>query len=918
LEKNELAHLFSSDPDRYYKVSLFDRVGFKRQKCNSCGKFFWSLVDRSLCPDHEKYSFIGKPPTEKRLDYVSAWNDTREYFQSAGHSIINRYPVVCRWRDDLYFTVASIVDFQRTIGNKVIFEIPSNPVLVPQMCLRFNDIENVGLSGRHYTSFCMIGQTCNADISGGYWKDRCIDLDYDLLTSTLGIKPQEITFVEDVWMGAGAFGYSLEYFVCGLELGNAVFTEFEGNESNYRRMANRIIDMGAGLERLSWITMGTPTSYECSFGPVIEKLIDTTGTHGNSDILSKYFGAASTKLDDTRGDIKALKSLLAKELRISYDDLIKIIAPYEAIYTIADHSRTLLFSISDGALPSNVGGGYNLRVILRRALSILERLRWNINLEDITDMHIDYLKQMYPELEEHREDVRTILHIESGRYVGSKERMNAIATSIKSTRKKLTVNDLIRMYESDGITPDFLMEVGAIESIPSSFYTNLAELHVSQTSSQNQKTINGLDDILPTRLLYYQDASIREFTSEVIRVVDNKYVILDQTAFYPRGGGQEPDSGEIKGINVIDVIKQADVVVHKMQNAVNFAEGEIVHPRVNNRRRNLITTHHTSTHVLNTSARMNLGSWVWQNSAFKDEKYARLDITHHSALNREEVEKIEKTANNVIRQNLPIIIKTYDRGDAEQKYTFRIYQGGAAPTNNIRIVNIDGWDIEACGGTHVRRTGELGLIKIMKAERIQDGVVRLEFVAGEAAIDYIQKQENQLNAIALSLHSSKENAVESSQRSIDDAEAARRKTKALLRKAAPYIAESVSVNAKQLPLDGIKFYTVYDNELDDEYHIAIGEKSIENDPSLIYIALISKAHGMRMIVFVGERARKKIKAGIIAKMVCSQLGGSGGGDEKFGQGGGRLENDGNNNLIKEKIRKALLSAEELIIKSIGG
>jgi alanyl-tRNA synthetase len=918
LEKNELAHLFSSDPDRYYKVSLFDRVGFKRQKCNSCGKFFWSLVDRSLCPDHEKYSFIGKPPTDKRLDYVSAWNDTREYFQSAGHSIINRYPVVCRWRDDLYFTVASIVDFQRTIGNKVIFEIPSNPVLVPQMCLRFNDIENVGLSGRHYTSFCMIGQTCNADISGGYWKDRCIDLDYDLLTSTLGIKPQEITFVEDVWMGAGAFGYSLEYFVCGLELGNAVFTEFEGNESNYRRMANRIIDMGAGLERLSWITMGTPTSYECSFGPVIEKLIDTTGTHGNSDILSKYFGAASTKLDDTRGDIKALKSLLAKELRISYDDLIKIIAPYEAIYTIADHSRTLLFSISDGALPSNVGGGYNLRVILRRALSILERLRWNINLEDITDMHIDYLKQMYPELEEHREDVRTILHIESGRYVGSKERMNAIATSIKSTRKKLTVNDLIRMYESDGITPDFLMEVGAIESIPSSFYTNLAELHVSQTSSQNQKTINGLDDILPTRLLYYQDASIREFTSEVIRVVDNKYVILDQTAFYPRGGGQEPDSGEIKGINVIDVIKQADVVVHKMQNAVNFVEGEIVHPRVNNRRRNLITTHHTSTHVLNTSARMNLGSWVWQNSAFKDEKYARLDITHHSALNREEVEKIEKTANNVIRQNLPIIIKTYDRGDAEQKYTFRIYQGGAAPTNNIRIVNIDGWDIEACGGTHVRRTGELGLIKIMKAERIQDGVVRLEFVAGEAAINYIQKQENQLNAIALSLHSSKENVVESSQRSIDDAEAARRKTKALLRKAAPYIAESVSVNAKQLPLDGIKFYTVYDNELDDEYHIAIGEKSIENDPSLIYIALISKAHGMRMIVFVGERARKKIKAGIIAKMVCSQLGGSGGGDEKFGQGGGRLENDGNNNLIKEKIRKALLSAEELIIKSIDG
>src|SRR5918912_1119171 len=602
-------------------------MGFKRQKCNSCGKFFWSLVDRSLCTDHEKYSFIGKPPTNKRLDYVNAWKDTKEYFRSMGHSIIGRYPVVCRWRDDLYFTVASIVDFQRTIGNKVIFEIPSNPLLVPQMCLRFNDIEKVGRRGRNCTSFCMIGQTCNADISGGYWKDRCIDLDYDLLTSTLGIKPQEITFVEDVWMGAGAFGYSLEYFVCGLELGNAVFTEFEGNENNYRVMANKIIDMGAGLERFSWITMGTPTSYDCSFGPVVQQLLGTVGTCEDSALLSKYFVAASSKVDDNNRDIKELKSFIAKELKISKEQLVKMITPYEAIYTIADHTRTLLFAISDGALPSNVGGGYNLRVILRRALSILKRLHWNVKLEDVTDMHIEYLKQMYPELEEHREDVRTILHIESGRYVGSKERMNAIATSIKSAKKKLTVNDLIRMYESDGITPDFLMEVGAIESIPSNFYTNLAEIHISQTSSQNQKTINGLDDILPTRLLYYQDASIREFTSEVIRVVDNKYVILDQTAFYPRGGGQEPDSGEIKGINVIDVIKQADVVLHKMQNAVNFVEGEIVHARVNDRRRNLITTHHTSTHVLNTSARMNLGSWVWQNSAFKDEKYARLDIT---------------------------------------------------------------------------------------------------------------------------------------------------------------------------------------------------------------------------------------------------------------------------------------------------
>jgi alanyl-tRNA synthetase len=581
-------------------------------------------------------------------------------------------------------------------------------------------------------------------------------------------------------------------------------------------------------------------------------------------------------------------------------------APYEAIYTIADHTRTLVFAISDGALPSNVGGGYNLRVILRRALSILERLGWSMKLEDIADMHIDYVKHMYPELEEHREDVRTILQIESGRYIGSRERMEAIANSIKSTEKKLMVDDLIRMYESDGVTPDFLVDLGAIDSIPPTFYTKLAELHTSQAAAQAQKPIYGLDGVAPTRLLYYEDKSIREFSAKILKVIDKKFIILDQTAFYPRGGGQEPDTGEIDGVKVLEVIKQADIVVHKLQGPSDFIDGKTVHGAVNDRRRELITKHHTATHVLNTSARFNLGSWVWQNSAFKEENYARLDVTHHSSLNREEVERIEKTANNVIRENLPVKIKIYDRVDAEQDYTFRIYQGGVVPTSNIRIVNIENWDIEACGGTHVSTTGEIGLIKIIKSERIQDGVVRLEFVAGEAAMNYIQKQENQLTMIAQSLGSSKEKVVESLQKSIDEAEAAKKKVKTMLRKITPSIAKSVSEEAKQLSSDGIKFYHVRDNEMDEEFHISVGEKSIESDPSLIYVAFISKGEGIRVIVFVGEQAQKKIKAASIARQISVQLGGSGGGDSRFGQGGGRF---------KDKISTALVSVEELVLKS---
>jgi alanyl-tRNA synthetase len=901
LGKKELAALFASNPDRYYKVSLFDRLGFSRRKCGKCDKFFWTLDQgRQFCPDHENYSFIGKPPTSKRLDYVGAWKETEKYFRENSHSIVRRYPVVCRWREDLYFTIASIVDFQRIVGNQVVFELPANPLLVPQMCLRFNDIENVGLSGRHYTGFCMIGQTCNADAPGGYWKDRCIELDYGMLTQGLGIKPEEITFVEDVWMGAGAFGYSLEYFVRGLELGNAVFTEFEGNENDYRVMPNKIIDMGAGLERFSWITMGTPTSYDCCFGPVVEKLRSITGTGSNCELLTKYFGAVSSKLDRTNS-VKELKSLIAKEMNLSDEKLAALVAPHEAIYTVADHVRTLIFAISDGALPSNVGGGYNLRVILRRALSILERLGWtNVKVEDIADMHIDYLREMYPELEEHRQDVRTILQLEGSRYVGSRERMNSTATALKASKKaELSVDDLIRLYESDGITPDFLVEQGVIQDVPSTFYIKLAELHTSLAAdSQANKPIRGLEGLPPTKLLYYQDESLREFDAKVLKVVD-KYVVLDQTAFYPRGGGQEPDTGDIAGAKVTEVTKQADVVVHKMADAKKIVEGQMVHAAVNARRRDLVTKHHTATHVINSSARNNLGSWVWQNSAFKEEGYGRLDITHHSALTKEEVQRIEHTANRVIRENHPVVIKTYDRGDAEQEFTFRIYQGGVVPTSNVRIVNIEGWDIEACGGTHVKTTGEIGLVKIVKSERIQDGVVRLEFVAGEAAVNYMQTMEGQLSTIAQALGSSREKVIESFAKTMEDAESAKKKLRIMTRVVAATMVKGVIDQSKKV--GHIKLYSTFDEELDEDYHIAIGEKAIESEPSLVYIALLSKGQGIRVIVFAGEQARKKVKAGAIAKQVSAKLGGSGGGDDRFGQGGGRS---------KEMIKEALLLAEE--------
>jgi alanyl-tRNA synthetase len=906
MKKQSLLSLFSSNPDKYYKVSLFDEKGFKRQNCKLCGKFFWSINDKKACPEHENYSFIGDPPTSKRLDFVNTWKELRSFFRKNDHEIIQRYPVVCRWREDLYFTIASIVDFQRVMNGNIVFEIPKNPLVVPQMCLRFNDIENVGLTGRHYTSFCMVGQTCNADSPGGYWKDRCIELDHALLKEVLGIPSEEITFVEDVWMGAGAFGNSLEYYVRGLELGNAVFTEFEGDERNYRTLDNRIIDMGAGLERMSWITLGTPTSYDATFGPVIKKLKDIIGIDidSNPEFLSQYFRIFSEKYSNYHYDIRLLKTNIAKEMGVSYEALEKTILPFETLSVIADHTRTLLFAISDGSLPSNVGGGYNLRIILRRTLALLARFGWNLNLEDIMDLHIDQLKPMYPELYEHKNDVRTIIQIESGRYSSSKVRMYSIAKSMLKTKKSPNVEDLIRMYESDGITPDFLLETGVIEKIPPDFYLKLAELHTSHESKRVPvvETITGLK---PTRLLYYEDASIREFDARILRIVKGKYLILDQTAFYPRGGGQEPDFGYIEGIKITDVIKQNEIVLHKLDGSSkdHFPEDKLVHGIVDNERRLAITKNHSATHILNSAARNSLGSWVWQNSAFKEEHYARLDITHHSALTKEEIKQIEKTANEVVQRNLPILINVFERSDAEKRYTFRIYQGGTVPSNNVRIVNIDGWDVEACGGTHVNKTGEIGLIKILKTERIQDGVVRLEYVAGNNALKYVQSQESQLLHIAHSLGSSKEKVVDSFDRITADNELMKRKFRILVNKFSDNMTKIVSQKATK-SRSGLKIYVTYDDEIGDDYYIALGEKSIDNDPSLVYVALVQDQERIKVIVFVGVESRKVIKASKIAKEISLKLGGTGGGGtDKFAQGGG---------TDKSKVEECLNNLENLL------
>lgn len=881
MDKSQILAKFSADSDRYYKIRLFEEKGFERKSCVECKRFFWTIdSERMFCPDHgtDTYSFIGNPPTSKRFDYTESWNQVESFFKKNNHTSVNRYPVVCRWRDDLYFTIASIVDFQRVMGTKVMFEFPANPLVVPQTCLRFKDLENVGVTGRHFSSFCMIGQHSIPD-GKGYWKDECVDLDYRLLTDQFGIEKKEVVFVEDVWEGGGSFGSSLEYFVNGLELGNAVFTEFQGTLDNHTTLDQRIIDMGAGLERFAWITMGTPTAYDCCFGPITEKLIQKAGIDIDSDSISHYFTEVARNLDKFE-NISEVQKVAISNSKISEDVVKRTIKPLEGIYLIVDHIRTLIFAISDGALPSNVGGGYNLRMVIRRVVATIDRMKIDINMDELIDLQIDYLKNTYPELEDTREDVKTIIQIEVDRYHQSKTRMQKIANNIKKQGRTPSVENLITLYESDGITPDYLKEINAIREIPSTFYSKLSELHQSAKKITTEQL--DLEGIQETEMLFYKDDP-EKFSAKVLRVMDNK-VILDKTSFYARGGGQEPDYGKISNCTVKDVTKHGNIVLHELEGDIPN-EGDVVECSIDSIRRGNITKHHTSTHILNSSSRNVLGSWVWQHSAFKEDGYGRLDITHHSTLTDEQTAEIEKVANSVIQKNLPVDITNYERGEAEQKFGFRIYQGGVVPVKSVRIVSVDDFDVEACGGTHVKNTGEIGLVKITKTDRIQDGVIRLEFVSGKAAIDFIQNQDKNISSIAKTLQSDKQKIVQSFENTINEADSSRKKIKQLIKRTADSSAKESIENAKKIA--DVRLYTVSDNELDDEYHISIGEKAIKMEPSLIYCALVIKDGGIRIITFAGEKAAKIKKAGDIVREISSVLGGSGGGNERFGQGGGK-------------------------------
>jgi len=757
--KKKVKYLFHKNWKEFYPAKTLTRLGYTRHVCEKCGKGFWSIEPSNTCNDPEctnGYAFINKKVTKKKFKYKQIWDEYVKTFKKWGYKPIKNYPVVCRWYDALYFTAAGINDFQPYVisGEQA---PPSQAVLEAQPCLRFPDINNVGITGRHYTSFIMVGQhVFNYDKPRFgfkkpflYFKEEGIQQIHEYVTKTLGIKPEHVYYHEDVWAGGGNFGPSIEFFSHGMEIGNQVYMQYQVTPVKgfqYQELKTRVIDMGMGLEHVTWLSQATPTSYDVVFPRVMKYLYKTTGLRPDKELWTRFSKHAGLLNTDEVDDINKAWERVAKQIGYTTKELLEGIQPIKELYCLADHTRTLLFALTDGALPSNVGGGYNLRNLLRRCFFFNKK--HSLDLIKLFELHAKEIGSWYTELKEYmnnkksKQSLHEIIELEKKKYAKTQEKAKKL---IQKIRGEVSFKELLTLYESHGVTPEMIKEARPEVEVPQDFYSKLSEEKEKTTKPSREHHVKLNTNLPRTKKLYYEDAYKKTFTAKVLSV-QGKYVVLDKTLFYPEGGGQASDTGTINDEEVLRVFEQDNVIFHELKNKPCFKRGCVVKGVINWVRRYELMKLHSATHIINNACVEVLGPHAWQHGAKKTPGKAHLDVTHYQTLSPDQTRRIELLANKHVRQGIQTKIEVVPRAKAEKEHGFRIYQGGAVPSNELRLVKIT--DVEACAGLHVNNTREIKLIKIISAEKISDGVIRLTFVVDEKALKEVHEKEKALEELS--------------------------------------------------------------------------------------------------------------------------------------------------------------------------
>ena len=852
-----------------------------------------------------------------------------DFFKSKEHKHFESASLI---PDDksLLLTVAGMVPFKPFfLGEK---EAPFPRITTYQKCIRTNDLENVGRTPRHHTFFEMLGNFSFGD----YFKKEAIEWSWEYITKVLKLDPERLYVSvyktddeayeiwnkeigvpedrivrlgeEDNWWAAGPvgscgpcseiyydtqnMGKNNEEINCKpgdegdrfLEIWNLVFTEWNRLEDgSLVPLPEKNIDTGAGLERIASVVQKKDNNFETDiFMPIIK---------GIEKVL----------------DIKK------EEFEIT-------------VKVIADHIRASVFLIADGVLPSNEGRGYILRKIIRRAFGagIVAKQKLEITKDDLflyklVPYVVENMKEAYPELVEKQEYIEKVLKLEQERFAltlknGIEMLTEEIEKMDKEGIKKLSADASFKLYDTFGLPfelTELILENQGYEVSEEEFNQRLEEQ--VKRSKNSRVTVSDMikDDFIDK---FFEEHGKTEFTGyekfedegKILHIAKSEgisgyEVIFDRTPFYAESGGQVADtgiitSGEFEG-KVVNVVKKHDVFIHQVEivKGIAPAVGAEVKMKIDVDRRKDIQRNHTATHILHKVLRENLGTHVEQSGSLVDDEKLRFDFSHYEAIEPEMIEKIEKSVNDIILSNLKVKIDFENIEDAKKRGAMALFSDKYGDV--VRVVEIDGYSIELCGGAHVKSTGEIGLFNIESESGIASGTRRITATTGHKSLDYVNKLEEKLRKVAGMLKTDGKNVVDVVEKYIAEAKSIVKEYEQLQTKLVKYEINELLENVDEI--NGVKVLKAAFANKDVNELKEIVDRGKEKLQSGIIILGTNNGGKAIFVVGVTKDLISKVKAGEIVKVAAQVAGGNGGGRPDFAQAGGK---DGN--AVKEAVDKA--------------
>lgn len=850
-----------------------------------------------------------------------------EFFKKKNHKHFESASLI---PDDpsLLLTVAGMVPFKPYfLGQK---EAPYPRITTYQKSIRTNDLENVGRTARHHTFFEMLGNFSFGD----YFKEEAIVWSWEFVTEVLGLDKDKLWVsvfttddeAEQIWIEKCNFpkerivrlGEDENWWAAGptgscgpcseihvdlgpayggdensklgdegtdnrfIEIWNLVFTEWNRMEDgSLQPLPKKNIDTGAGLERVTAMVQGKPNNFETDLlFPLVEEAGRLTGAKYGED----------------------------KEKDFS-------------LKVITDHSRAVTFLINDGVVPSNEGRGYVLRRILRRAVRHGRLLgQSELFLYKMVDKVVEIMNEAYPDLNDNLEHIKKVVKIEEEKFSRTLDQgiqlVNQEIEKVKSEGgKKLSGEITFKLYDTYGfpyeLTEEICEEKG-VEVSREEFEAKMEEQKEKARSAREVVMEKGQDSFIEefydkygtTKFVGYE--TLKE-TAKLLSIREGKdgktLMIFDATPFYGESGGQAADTGVISGNGfegkVVDVQKQKGIFTHTVEVIKGEAkEGAEYLLEVDEMNRVATAKNHTATHLLHKALREVLGAHVQQAGSLVNGQRLRFDFNHYEAMTAEEIEKVENLVNEKIAESLCVTVRDMSMDEAKKEGAMALF--GDKYGDIVRVVKVDDFSIELCGGTHIDNIAKIGLFKIESENGVAAGVRRIEAVTGLGAYELVKRMERTLKEIAKTVKADEANVVERVEKMTETLRENSKEIESLKAKITNYEAGSLNDAAEEI--NGVKVVIkTFKDKTAEELRQMVD--SLKDKLGSCVVVLASGEDKAIFAVGVTKDLIGKAKAGNLVKEAAQIAGGNGGGRPDFAQAGGK---------DASKIEEAVAKVREIL------